>query len=102
MEYLHIFPAGKSFTINGTTYYGQLPNIREVFDMWRHRVQIEQMDISASSHSSTNFSSARKIWSSSQGSSTFGWYLYNNGIVSSIDYNKTSYYFACPVLEIPA
>ena len=89
----------QSFTIDGTTYYGQLPNMREVFDMWRHRVQIEQMDTSASSHSSTNFSSARSIWSSSQGSSTYGCYLHTNG---GVNLNlKTGNYFACPVLEIP-
>lgn len=90
----------QSFTINGTTYYGQLPNMREVFDMWRHRVQIEQMDTSASSHSSTNFSSARNIWSSTQDSKFSSWGLSIDGYVSYI--NKTSNLFACPVLEIPA
>lgn len=89
----------QSFTIDGTTYYGQLPNMREVFDMWRHRVQIEQMDTSASSHSSTNFSSARNIWSSSQYFSSSGWYLGNNGYVANN--SKTTNYFAYPVLEIP-
>ena len=89
----------QSFTIDGTTYYGQLPNIRELFDMWRHRVQIEQMDTSASSHSSTNFSAARIIWSSSQYSSAYGWCLNSFGSVYS-NY-KTTKYFACPVLEIP-
>lgn len=89
----------KSFTINGTNYYGQLPNMREVFDMWRHRVQIEQMDTSASSHKSTNFSSARSIWSSSQCSSTNGWYLNSSGSVGN-SFKATSN-FACPVLEIP-
>ena len=90
----------KSFTIDGTTYYGQLPNMREVFDMWRHRVQIEQMDTSASIHPLTNFSSARTIWSSSQYSSSYSWYFGNNGDVNY--YYKTYNYFACPVLEIPA
>lgn len=89
----------QSFTIDGTTYYGQLPNMREVFDMWRHRVQIEQMDTSASSHSSKNFSSARNVWSSSQYSSTGGWYLRGSGYVN--DFFKTNDNFACPVLEIP-
>lgn len=89
----------KSFTIGGVTYYGQLPNMREVFDMWRHRVQIEQMDTSASSHSSTNFSRGRSIWSSSQYSSTNGWYFSSNGNVNTN--TKSSYNFACPVLEIP-
>ena len=89
----------KSFTINGTTYYGQLPNMREVFDMWRHRVQIEQMDTSASSYRQTNFSSARGIWSSSQYNSSSGWCMSRYGNVSS--YSKTDNNYACPVLEIP-
>ena len=90
-----------SFTINGTIYYGQLPNIREVFDMWRHRVRIEQMDTSASSHVSTNFSSSRYIWSSSQYSSYYSWHLNNSGTVMHA-FKTTTYGFACPVLEIPA
>lgn len=88
-----------SFTIDGTTYYGQLPNTREVFDMWRQRVQIEQMDTSASSKPYTNFSSTRAIWSSTQSASTAGFLLNTGGVVNSI--NKTSVYIACPVLEIP-
>lgn len=90
----------QSFTINGTTYYGQLPNMREVFDMWRHRVQIEQMDTSASSHSSTNLSLANYIWSSSQFSYKYSWYFDNTGGLSGTV--KPNNFFACPVLEIPA
>lgn len=88
-----------SYVIGGTTYYGQLPNMREVFDMWRHRVQIEQMDTSASGHSSTNFNSARNIWSSSQCGSGSGWYLVTAGLV--YDGYKSTNFFASPVLEIP-
>ncbi len=90
----------KSFTINGTTYYGQLPNMREVFDMWRHRVQIEQMDTSANTSTSTNFSSKHHIWSSTQANNMSGWYIANSGQVNIT--LKGSGYFACPVLEIPA
>ena len=89
----------KSFTINGTTYYGQLPNVRELFEMWCHRADIESMDTSASSNTSLNFSSARAIWSSSQYSSSNGWYLSSGGHVTTA--GKASNYFACPVLEIP-
>lgn len=89
----------KSFTIGGTTYYGQLPNMREVLDMWRRRVQIETMDTSASSQSSFNFSSARTIWSSTQYNNTNGWYLHTSGAVHFS--SKITNYFACPVLEIP-
>ena len=91
----------KSFTINGVTYYGQLPNMREFFDMWRHKVQIEQMDTSASIHPSTNFSSSRHIfWSSSQFSGKYSWTLSSGGDVYSD--SRTASYFTCPVLEIPA
>ena len=89
----------QSFMINGTTYYGQLPNMREVFDMWRHRVQIEQMDISASSHSSMKLSSVRYMWSSSQYDDGSAWNLnFSGNITWAI---KEYDYFACPVLEIP-
>lgn len=90
----------QSFTINGTTYYGQLPNMREVFDMWRHRVQIQQMDTSASSSSWTNFSMAHSIWSSNQYSSSYGWYLQTVGHISGFD--KSMHELSVPVLEIPA
>lgn len=88
----------KSFTIGGTTYYGQLPNMIEVILLAKHYNQFNALDTSAGSQRSLNFSSARTIWSSSQAGST-GWYLYNAGSVSST--NKTNFYFACPVLEIP-
>ena len=87
------------FTIDGTIYYGQLPNMREVFDMWRHRVQIEQMDTSASSHSSTNFRSARNIWSSTQYLMSNAWFSNSLGNVNTN--TKPTNNFACPVLEIP-
>ena len=90
----------QSFTVGGVTYYGQFPNMREVFDMWRHRVQIEQMDTSARSHSSTNFSSTHNIWSSSQYTNNYGWFVDVNGNVSNL--SKTGNQFTCPVLEIPA
>ena len=90
----------QSFTIDGVIYYGQLPNLREVFDMWRHRVQIEQMDTSASSHSSTNFNTARLIWASNQYNFFNGWSLVNFGTTNS--YGKKNNAHTCPVLEIPA
>lgn len=90
----------KSFTIGGTTYYGQLPNMREVFDMWRHRVQIETMDTSASSNTLLNFSSLRNIVSSNQFFYNFVITLTGSGLVYGEDrYNYE--FFVCPVLEIP-
>lgn len=89
----------KSFIIDNTVYYGQLPNMKELFEMLTNRVQIEQMDISASNYSKKNFSSKRSIWSSSQCSSSNSWGFYNSGSVS--DLNKTYSIFVAPVLELP-
>ncbi len=89
----------KSFIIGGTTYYGQLPNAREAFDMWRHRLQIETMDTSASSKSSLNFSKSRAILASSQFNEGNSWRVETNGGMHASA--KSNYSFVCPVLEIP-
>lgn len=89
----------KSFTIDGTTYYGKLPNIREVFNIWQNRVQIEQNDPTAEQYSSTNFSSGRTFWSSTQYSATSAWTFTSSGVIVSA--GKTLAKFVVPVLEIP-
>ena len=89
----------QSFTVGGVTYYGQLPNMIEVIHLGKHYSEFDQFDISASSYQSTNFSSGRTIWSSSQYGSSYGWCLSKFGAVSSS--NKQSNSFTCPVLEIP-
>ena len=89
----------KSFVISGTTYYGQLISMREFFDMWRRRAQIEAMDTTASTYTSVNFSGARNLWSSTQNDYTNAWYFNSSGRVYIN--SKSSDYQACPVLEIP-
>lgn len=89
----------KSFVIDGVTYYGQLPNMKEVVDILAQRSNIENADTSASSYSSLNFSSFRSIWSSSQADASHGWVIYGFG--TTYFESKTANYFACPVLEIP-
>ena len=89
----------QSFTIDGIVYYGQLPNLREVFDMWRHRIDITTMDITTSSYTSVTLNTYRNLWSSTQSSKANAWYMYRDGNFSGT--NKTSNCVACPVLEIP-
>jgi hypothetical protein len=89
----------QSFTIDGTTYYGQLPNCLEVVYLAKHYNEFDSLDTSASSHSSTNFSSDRGIWSSNQSTRFNGWNMYSSGSMGTN--SKTASYFACPVLEIP-
>lgn len=89
----------KSYVIGGTTYYGQLPNERELFDIVDNIVAINNKDTTASDYSSTNFSTTRTIWSSNQYSAKNCWGADNLGRMFYTD--KTSSYFTCPVLEIP-
>jgi hypothetical protein len=89
----------QSFTIDGTTYYGQVPNMRELFDIWVNRVEINTKDTTTSSSRYTNFDNARNLWSSTQYSNTDGWMLQNSGKCDSNA--KTSRYIVVPVLELP-
>lgn len=90
----------KSFVIDGTTYYGQLPNLCELFYICANRAEISNADTSKSSYSSLDIATlATRLWSSSQYSSTNAWYISNYG---SVGYGtKTFSYFVAPVLEIP-
>ena len=90
----------KSFVIGGTTYYGQLPNLCELFYMCANRAEISNADTSKSSYSSLDIATlASRTWSSSQYASNLAWLIYSYGTVSTT--TKTSSYFVAPVLEIP-
>lgn len=89
----------KSFTIDGTTYYGQLPNMIELNDIVRNHTALNAADITASSYPSVNFASSSNVWSSSQLSSGSAWVAYPGG--STNYYSKTTNRVAAPVLEIP-
>lgn len=100
-----------SFVVDGVTYYGQLPNMKELFEIWSHRAQIEQLDTTASSYSSVNLSTIlRQMWSSTQ-SSNKAWAVYNslgwvgeysNGsIIPAAKNSSSAKICAFPVLELP-
>lgn len=89
----------KSFVIGGATYYGQLPTIVELTDVFRHRTAINNADTSASQYSSLIVPSSTDTWSSTQNDGYSGWYLTARGTVGVN--HKTTYYFVIPVLEIP-
>ena len=88
----------KSFTINGTTYYGQLPNMIEVIHIAKHYHEFDSLDTSASSYTSLNFSASRNIWSSTQANASLAWFLVTIG---NISFSKTDNLFVTPILEIP-
>lgn len=89
----------KSYIIDGVTYYGQLPNERELFDIVDNMIAINNKDTTASSYTSVNFASARNMWSSSQYSASGAWPA--NALGSMNLSTKSSSYVAVPVLEIP-
>ena len=89
----------KSFLIDGIVYYGQLPNMRELFDIWCNRLELNQKDTSASSYSSVSFNGSRSFWSSTQHIAGQSFYLSYLGPVNQS--SKTGTNIVCPVLELP-
>ena len=89
----------KSFTIDGTTYYGQLPNLVELVDICKNYTAIQSADTSVSQYRSLGFPASNRTWSSSQYSSTYGWNVGNIGDANATA--KAPNYFVAPVLEIP-
>lgn len=90
----------KSFTIDGTTYYGQLPNMIELNDIIRNHTALDTADPTASSYSSVNFISDISIgwWSSSQSVGPAAWCGYAGSFFAD---DKDMKFGAAPVLEIP-
>lgn len=89
----------KSFTIGNTVYYGQLPNIVELIDIFKRREGINSKDTSSSSYSSLIIPTSKTTWSSSQLGPSNAWAAWYDGRVYYPD--KTNNYFVPPVLEIP-
>ena len=90
----------KSFIIDGTTYYGQLPNIVEVIDIYRHSATIDSMDTSINSYPNVAISNINFTpWSSNQFNAGNAWYLNGGGYIDTN--SKTNTRDVIPVLEIP-
>jgi len=89
----------KSFTIDGVTYYGQLPNMIELYDIVRNHTALNTADPTASSYSSVDFSTGRSVWSSSQESNLYVWSAASHGGMSH--YSRSFTFGVVPVLEIP-
>ena len=88
----------KTFTIDGVTYAGQLPNIIELTQIFINRTIINDNDPTASTYSSLIIPSDEVTWSSTQNDYYNGCAI---GYGGSSGYPKDSPCFVCPVLEIP-
>jgi len=93
----------KSFSINGTTYYGQLPNVCELLMILGTHTILYNMDPTVLSVATDlNFVQngfPSPAWSSSQYSANYGWSITDDG--NMYVERKTTGYFVCPILEIP-
>lgn len=88
----------QSFTIDGTTYYGQLPNLQELMTLLYNYSAIDSADTSTGTTLLSMLGSSYSIWSSSQDGSN-AWLARPNGTISSS--NKTANNNVVPILEIP-
>ena len=89
----------KSFTIEGISYNGQLPNLNKLSQIFVQRTVINNQDPTASSYSSLVIPTSNlQSWSSTPSSPTNVWTIGPNGIGSS---GRKQNYFVIPVLEIP-
>mgnify|MGYP003300765500 CR=1 FL=1 len=86
-----------SFIIDGVTHYGQLPNIVELVDIYRNRVQINLKDTSGGNKIISNNLTPL---SSNQNGSTDAWMLSGTGNIGGY-YAISSSYDVIPVLELP-
>ena len=94
----------KSFSIGGTTYYGQLPNICELLMILGTHTILYNMDPTVSS-AATNLNFVQNgfpsnAWSSSQSSAYAGWCISSFGIMDP-NSSKTTNSLVFPILEIP-
>lgn len=89
----------KSFTINNTVYYGQLPNAMEIVDIYKNRTNINNKDSSASTYSAQILGVNIYLWCSTQRSESQSFRMTVNGYINGT--TKTTSNFICPVLEIP-
>lgn len=88
----------QSFVIDGTTYYGQLPNMPEVFEILKRfsdSIGIRQLQLWSSTQNSNS-----NVWVSTN---SLGWAgYYGDGAVYPRGKTQTTFtFYSAPVLEIP-
>lgn len=89
----------KSFVIDGTTYYGQVPTIGELLSVYIVMSQIDALDTSAASNPTLVLPTTSGVWSSTQTSSGKNFRFWTGGVLDH--YYTYGDYFIIPVLEIP-
>lgn len=93
------FCRNKSFVIDGVTYYGQLPNMRELFEMKLNRSELDRMDTSYDYNQGLDQS--YNVWSSTQRNAVNAWYFSQYGGIEGQTKTSEADIQVIPVLEIP-
>lgn len=88
-----------SYTIDGVTYQGQTPTAKEVYDILCNRASIENADITASTYTSNNLSSAKNMLTNAVYVGNYILYFNTGGRMADGYITQTN--FVCPVLELP-
>ena len=88
-----------SFVIDGVTYYGQTPTANEVYNILCNRAAIENADITASTYTSNNLSSAKNMLTNAVYVSNYILYFNTGGRMADGYITQTN--FVCPVIELP-
>ena len=73
--------------------------MKELAELFMINQKLNNMDTTASSYSSTNFSTYRYVWSSTQYDKAYGWIVDYLGRI--LNDSKSVKRLICPVLEIP-
>ena len=89
----------KTFSIDGVTYAGQLPNMPELMNIFLNRTLINNNDPTATSYSSLVIPVDKTVWSSTQTSAQTALGITSWGRVDGFE--KRANAFVIPVLEIP-
>jgi len=89
----------KSYTIDGASYAGQLPNLKELVDILSMRTKINTDDPTATQYSSLVIPNSTNAWSSTQQAQNYGWCVFSDGVASNRYQNYRN--FVIPVLELP-
>jgi hypothetical protein len=88
----------KSYVLDGITYYGQLPNIYELYTLLANYVSIDTLD-NTSGYKLVNLLQ-NYIWASSQYGTETAWCINSYGNINT-DNKAATGYGVIPVLEIP-
>ena len=89
----------KYFTIDGTTYYGQLPNLAELVEIVIHKTHINSLDPTLEDYPGVAVGGTKSLWSSTKYGVLYA-YCINSLQVASAQINNTALN-PLPILELP-